>query len=57
LSSNLRKVTHPTAQKHAARGQSELLIALSAFIIAGNPDGTVIAIYPSESDETTRDRI
>jgi hypothetical protein len=46
--SNLRKVTHLTAQKHAAQGQSELLIALSAFIIAVHPIGTVIAVYPSE---------
>jgi hypothetical protein len=50
----MRKVTHLTAQKHAASGQSERLIALSAFIIVGNPVGTVIAVHLFESDETTR---
>jgi len=44
----LRKVTHITAQKRAASGQSERLIALSAFIIEGNPVGTVIAVRLSE---------
>jgi hypothetical protein len=53
----VRKVTHLTAQKHAASGQAELLIALSAFIIEGNSVGTVLAIRLLESDETTRDRI
>jgi hypothetical protein len=40
----LRKVTHLTAQKHAASDQSKRLNALSAFIIARNSVGTVIAI-------------
>jgi hypothetical protein len=43
--STLRKVTHLTAQKHAASGRLKRLIALLAFIIAGIPVGTVIAIY------------
>jgi len=53
----LRKVTHLTAQKHAASGQLKRLTALSAFIIAGNSVGTVLAIRLLESDETTRDGI
>jgi hypothetical protein len=53
----MRKVTHLTAQKHAALGQSERLMAVSAFIIVGNPVGTVLAIHLLESDETTRDQI
>jgi hypothetical protein len=53
----VRKVTHLTAQKYAASGRLELLIALSTPIVAGNPVGTDIAIHLSESDETTRDRI
>jgi hypothetical protein len=32
-------------------------MALSAFVIVGNPVGTVIAIRLLESDETTRDQI
>jgi hypothetical protein len=41
----LRKVTHLTAQKHAVSGRLKRRMAFSAFIIAGNPVGTVIAIY------------
>jgi len=40
----MRKVTHITAQKHAASGQSERLIAHWAFDIARYPVGTVIAV-------------
>jgi hypothetical protein len=43
--SPLRKITHLTAQKHAASGRLKWLIAFSACIIAVNPIGTVIAIY------------
>jgi hypothetical protein len=44
----LRKVTHIPAQKDAASGQSERLIAVSAFIIERNTVGTVFAIRLSE---------
>jgi hypothetical protein len=44
----LRKVTRITAQKHAALGWLKQLMAFPAFIIARNPIGTVIAIYPLE---------
>jgi hypothetical protein len=40
----LRKVTHLTAQKHAALDWLNRLMAFSTFIIARNPIGTVIAI-------------
>jgi hypothetical protein len=44
----LRKVTHLTGQKHAVSRRLKGLIASSAFVIAGNPVGTLIAILQKE---------
>jgi hypothetical protein len=41
----LRKVTQLPAQKHAMSVWLKRLMAFSAFIIARNPIGTVIAIH------------
>jgi hypothetical protein len=44
----LRKVPQLTAQKHAVPSRLKRLMAFSAFIIARNPIGTVIAIHRLE---------
>jgi hypothetical protein len=49
--SPVRKVTHFTAQKYAASGRLEHLIAISTPIVAGDPVGTDIAIHLSDFGE------